>query len=347
MARAPFGTELDLSAWTGDRMLVTDWSTGRTASYDPAADRWRTRATAPHGVGSGARDVWTGRELVIVEVADDGPGLSGLAYEGAEDRWRELAPRPAASDGLDHGLARPVWTGSHVIVVDAPGSVSAYDPATDSWLELPPVPGDGTAWAAYWTGSEVLVESRSETAGVTMAVLDPVAGTWSEPIPGPLDIAAVRSGGTWIDGRVMYVSWSETDDEATGAWNAAFDPSTRTWSTFEHDCDTNAYGRTVAAGELLVANDARRALDSRSFACTELPAPPRPTTVPRWWCGPERTSSSVRLRRPDEACATGWFHPEHGANVGSGRFASLAVGWPYGTPTPRRRGCVRNRAGGP
>ena len=46
-ARAPFGTDVDLSAWTGDRMIVTDWSTGRTASYDPRQDRWRSRATAP------------------------------------------------------------------------------------------------------------------------------------------------------------------------------------------------------------------------------------------------------------------------------------------------------------
>ena len=314
MARAPFGTDRDLAAWIGHRMIATDWSTGRTASYDPRQDRWRKRATAPHSVGSTARGVWTGREFVIVEVADDGPGLTGLAYDPAEDRWREIAPRAAASDGLDHGLAGALWTGSHVIVVDAPGMVAAYEPTADCWLTLPEMPGDATAWAAYWTGSELLVDSRSETDRVTMAVLDPVAGTWSEATPGPLDVAAVRSGGTWIDGRVVYVSWRETDEDSTGAWNAVFDPSARTWSTFDHDCDTNAYGKSVPAGELIVANDARRALDSRSFECTDLPTSPSAFngTEVVLWTGADLIVWSGHQSLPEPARRRGFIlHAEH------------------------------------
>jgi hypothetical protein len=96
---------------------------------------------------------------------------------------------------------------------------------------------------------------------------------WSEPAVGPLDREASEGGGSWVDGRLVYVTWSPLDDGAA-AGNAVFDPAAMTWSAFEHDCATPASG-TLAVDDLLVATDGRRALDGRTLACLDLPAPPR------------------------------------------------------------------------
>jgi hypothetical protein len=154
--------------------------------------------------------------------------------------------------------------------------MSAYDPAGDCWVELPAMPGDDLAWALYLIGPDVLVESRDRTEGVvSMRSFDLETQTWSDPVAGPLDVEAVRGGGSVIDGRVVYVSWAETGDEDGGAWDAVFDPSTMSWSTFEHDCETRAFGTTTVVGDVLIANDGRRALDGRTFDCVDLPLPPR------------------------------------------------------------------------
>lgn len=276
MARAPFGIDTDLAAWTGTRMIVTRWDDGRSAAYDPRRDRWREIAKAPRGVDSVAVSIWTGSEFIIIEVNDDGPGLRGLAYDPKADRWRKVEPHPAEADGEDHAIGLPVWTGTHVIVLDALGSISAYDPAGDCWVERPTMPGDDLAWAMYQVGPHLLIESRDQVGGiVSMRTFDLKTQTWSDPVPGPLDVDAVRNGGTVIDGRVIYISWTETDDDDVGAWDAVFDASTMSWSTFSHACETRAFGRTTVVGNVLVANDGHQALDSGTFECIDLPPPPR------------------------------------------------------------------------
>ena len=275
MARAPFGIATDLAAWTGSMMIVTRWDDGRSASYDPMHDRWQEVAQAPRGFRSIARPVWTGSEFIILEVDDDGSGR-GLAYDPAADRWREIAPYPAEPDGEEHGVDLPVWTGTHVLVLDWSGDLSAYEPLADCWLELPPMPGDDSASGLYQVGSRLLVESRDWAAdSVSMRTFDPATGAWSDPVPGPLASLAAENGGSVIGDRVVYVSWIKTDDEVTGVWDAVFDPATMSWSTFDHKCRTLAFRPSIVAEDTIIANDARRALDGTTLACFDMPKPPR------------------------------------------------------------------------
>jgi hypothetical protein len=274
VASAPFGSEYEPAVWTGTRMVAVDSESGRTAVYRPDRDRWREVTPAPRAFDHWARDVWTGREIVILEVTADGTMIDGLAYRPSSDRWRRTARLPAAAGGeTDHALADAAWTGTHVVVVDSLGLVAAYDPTADCWVELGRVPGEPWAWRLYLAGPSLLVESRRWGEPVEIRAFDPATGTWSEPSVGPLDRSASEGGGTWIDGRLVYVSWDGTVEDG-GAPNAVFDPATMSWSAFEHDCGTRASG-SVQAGSLIVASDGRRALDGRTFACIDLPAPPR------------------------------------------------------------------------
>ena len=159
------------------------------------------------------------------------------------------------------------------IVLDSLGLLAAYDPTADCWVEVGRVPGEPWAWRLYTDGTALLVESRRWDEPVEMRALDPATMTWSEPAVGPLDREASEGGGAWVDGQLVYVTWYPLDDGA-GAPNATFDPTTLTWSTFEHDCATPASG-TLAVEGLLVASDGRRALDGETLACVEMPAGPR------------------------------------------------------------------------
>jgi hypothetical protein len=274
MARAPFGSEYEPVAWTGRRMVVVDGDTGRTAVYVPSRNRWREGRRAPRRFDPTVRWTWTGTELVLLAISGDGRRIEGAAYDPAADRWRKTASLVTDPDGeTDHALADALWTGSRVVVVDSLGLLAAYDPAADRWVELGRVPGEPWAWRLYPAGSSLLVESRRWDEPVEIRAFDPATLTWSEPSAGPLHREASEGGGVCVDGRLVYLTWSPLGDEA-GASHATFDPVTMAWSTFEHDCFTTASGILEAEG-LLIASDARRALDGRTLACVDLPVPPR------------------------------------------------------------------------
>ena len=199
IARAPLqGRTAPVVAWSGREMVVwagNEFDDG--AAYDPAADRWRRIADAPVPGRSRAATVWTGRELLVWGgdngsdfVADD-----GAAYDPATDRWRLLPPAPLGARTAPAG----VWTGREMVLwggIGLPGAGdnspldtiverrtllypvadgAAYDPATDRWRALEPVPllGRGFPIAAWdgqgmllWGGLVVVSSPASASEGV-------------------------------------------------------------------------------------------------------------------------------------------------------------------------------------
>ena len=145
--------------WTGEEMIVWgDPRRGRRsrgnigAAFDPSTDEWRRIASVPLPGRAGHLAVWTGEEMVVwggyltasKRERYDG---NGAAYDPATDVWRMLprAPLPAGYSAMG------AWTGEEVIVMASPMGIkasdypkfaeaAAYDPATDSWRELPRPP---------------------------------------------------------------------------------------------------------------------------------------------------------------------------------------------------------------
>ena len=199
IARAPLeGRTAPVVAWTGREMVVwagNEFDDG--AAYDPAADRWRRIADAPVPGRSRGANVWTGRELLVWGgdnghdfVADD-----GAAYDPATDRWRLLPRAPLGTRTAPAG----VWTGRELVIwggIGLPGAGdnspldtiverrtllfpvadgAAYDPATNRWRTLEPVPllGRGFPIAAWdgqgmilWGGLVVVSSPASASEGV-------------------------------------------------------------------------------------------------------------------------------------------------------------------------------------
>lgn len=199
IAVAPLaGRTAPVTAWTGSEMVV--WGGSRLsdgAAYDPAADRWRVIAPAPLRGRIAPASAWTGRELLVwggdseeLFVADD-----GAAYDPAADRWRALPRAPVAA----RAAAASVWTGREMVLwggIGQPGAGdnspldtiierrtllspiadgAAYDPTTNRWRTLEPVPllGRGFPIAAWdgqgmilWGGLVVVSSPASASEGV-------------------------------------------------------------------------------------------------------------------------------------------------------------------------------------
>ncbi len=180
---APVGAGGGQAIWTGSEILFWGVETAHgTASlaFDPASGTWRTIADPPHDPDWGGVSVWTGSELILWGGGDRGSATmtEGAAYDPATDVWSSIADAPV---GLN--LASATWDGTEMVVVGSDidhgnhatawtALAEAYDPAADSWRELPAPPvssqtsavasaaGRIVAWEPYGPGSAEYVRAQ-------------------------------------------------------------------------------------------------------------------------------------------------------------------------------------------
>ncbi len=207
----------------------------RIAPADGSAT-WRPISAAPIQGRYNNVGVWTGEEMLVwggsAESEEPSGFVDGAAFDLVTQEWRSLAAGPLeSSDGRT-----AVWTGTSMLVWGGelgngsharPDNGAAYDPATDSWTELPGSPSWSLAsHSAIWTGEEMIV-----WGGVGMegdgAAFDPRSNTWRTIAPAPID-GRFRHAAVWT-GHEMIV-WGGPgigrDPLATGA---AYDPQTDSW----------------------------------------------------------------------------------------------------------------------
>ena len=139
LAVATLGGRLHAVAGFGAGVEVADH-----AAYDPRTDTWTELAPLPT-----ARDHLNGAVVggYLYVVGGRSPNSAELdRYDPATDSWTVLAPMPTARSG--HAVAavdgKLVVIGGEV-AADRPPSfvfdeVELYDPETDRWVSLPPMP---------------------------------------------------------------------------------------------------------------------------------------------------------------------------------------------------------------
>ena len=176
------------SVWTGKELLIWGGWDGGTgllgdgAAYDPATRTWRRLPAAPLEPKSPLA-VWTGEEMIVwgTGIRIPGAAMDGAAFDPSTDTWRTIAEAPTRLTD-----ATPVWTGEEMIVfgaaldgnnhADTPTAVGeAYDPATDTWRELPPSELSPQAHTAAWPGGGEMIAWDYDQAS---AAYDPRTNTW-------------------------------------------------------------------------------------------------------------------------------------------------------------------------
>jgi N-acetylneuraminic acid mutarotase len=190
-------------------------------AYDPAADAWTERAPLPEARGALGLAALDGR-LYAVGGATAGLGgpVTGAvdAYDPAVDAWSAVTTMPTPREHLAvaAGDGR-LWTGGgRANGDDSPAMAEVaevYDPATDAWATLPPLPtprgGVAGAWVAgrfVTVGGETF--SPNPFANIqgpvtydAVEAYDPAADAWA-PLP-PLPTA--RHGlATAVVGETLY-----------------------------------------------------------------------------------------------------------------------------------------------
>jgi N-acetylneuraminic acid mutarotase len=164
-------------------------------AYDPASDTWKARSPLPKARGALGL-VALGGKLYAVGGAYErlGGPVSGdvTVYNPATDTWSPLAAMPTPREHL-------AVAGSNDRVFAIGGrangdegdqfaaAVAAYDPATDTWEDLPPLPTPRGGFAGAFAAGQVVVlgGERGTTTFDAVEAFDPATGFWRSLPPMP------------------------------------------------------------------------------------------------------------------------------------------------------------------
>ena len=198
------------------------------------AGTWRLLPKAPvTGSPGDVTAVWTGHQMIIHgNYGRPTGGIRGVtfAYRPATRTWVRLAngpTRPSAFETTDVA----VWTGSRVLVF---GQTSAiYNPAINTWSQMPFAPMSMFGAVTGWTGRRFLAWGGTccEETSHDGAAYNPASNTWRKLPTAPLSLRRDASG-AWT-GRELVVAGGFTfrpDDTFKPFRDAAsYNPSTRKW----------------------------------------------------------------------------------------------------------------------
>ncbi|MEX1296012.1 MAG: hypothetical protein AB1Z67_07560 [Candidatus Limnocylindrales bacterium] len=304
MAAAPFGAVEVPGGWTGTELVLADpIGKRRAASYLPALDRWSAVARPPRKLLAGSETHWTGTELLFVEPR--GTARRGLTlYDPVADEWRTTAPAPF------NEIADSAWAAGALVVASAAGALAAYDRESDAWAELPPLPA-ARLRSLHSTGEVVLAMVHpDEGAELAFVSLDGEAGTWGEPVVGPLTAGSAPP--LWIGDAFVSIAVppelqpSEAASSVPGevvepgaepsppstepvlAVGASFHPASDAWTAIDDGCGIDT-GGAVWADPLILDVDRQLGVDPRTGQCFTLPGSPWPEREGafRVWTGNE------------------------------------------------------------
>jgi N-acetylneuraminic acid mutarotase len=232
-------------AWTGAEAVV--WGPGTYAAFDPATNRWRRLPPPPPDAhGQGGIVAWTGRELVGWGGGCCGDAFAdGVAFDPAANVWRRLAASPLAGSQAPIGA----WTGRELVIfvsgIDPDGRPSpsqlaraaAYDPGTDTWRRITPLPAPRGGAIAVWDGHEVLVVGgapRAPNGGLTPLArrgfaYDPSTDSWRR-LP-PMESGRFGAAAVWTGGRLLvWGGTSQAGSYTIPTHGLAYDPAANRWS---------------------------------------------------------------------------------------------------------------------
>ena len=217
-------------------------------AYEPATDKWYELASLPLWMHHTAIAAANGKLYVLGGYVNDGFTASDrvFAYDPTTDTWEEKSSMPTA-----RGAHVAVTVGDKIYVIggedingpvgseyeDALATHELYDPATDSWTKLAPMPTPREHLAAAAIDGQIYVVGGRRQSGFSLTnrrILeryDPATDMWTSLAPmltarGGLAAAALYGklyvfGGEYFTptGRGVFAQ-NEEYDPATDQWRA-------------------------------------------------------------------------------------------------------------------------------
>lgn len=219
--------------------------------WDSGTDRWTSPTELPEGVHHAGMTYLNGRVYVVGGFRETSfvPVGNVRIYDVAASTWSEGRPMPTprGAGALAVLNGRIHWTGGNAAAGDhlhdpphgqvagdrSVGTHEVYDPATDTWERLAPMPTPRNHHGATVVDGRMHVVAGRAERNFEMTVhevYDPARNTWeaAPPIPtGRSGIATVE-----LDGKI-YVFGGETFTQPARTFYEAerYDPRTRTWES--------------------------------------------------------------------------------------------------------------------
>lgn len=224
------GSELLLAGGCDPELIEDRCRKTRTVyAFDPSIGSWVSVQPSQSPMAD-ADAVWTGREAIFLQAADESGPIVGQAYEPSSDRWRPIEQAPI---GRAYG-AILVWTGDELIVwgggdrgADRTSQGAAYDPISDTWRRIADAPLGLNLASGVWTGREMIVfgsllshRNRAPSSTSIGEAYDPTSDTWRELPASALSPQAASAA--LIDDQMVawdYEAHSQTYNPTTDHWS--------------------------------------------------------------------------------------------------------------------------------
>jgi hypothetical protein len=212
------------------------------------------------------------RLSALLGVPERQPGRPAAAGSDEEttDGWTELPLPPEVRAGAAH-----VWTGTKLIAwggcaaevqddCEPTADGFAFDPATETWRELPEAPITSSEAVGAWTGTEAVFLRFRDERPLDGAAYDPIGESWhrvpAAPIHGEYGAAEV-----WTGSELVIFGGGERN-EPSAANGVAYDPRAKAWRSIpEAPVGLNAISGMWTGREVLVFGSL---LDNRNRAAT-------------------------------------------------------------------------------
>lgn len=214
--------------------------TGAVEVYDPETNAWDSVAPVVPALNHGMAAAVNGKLYVFGGFTVSGDQIIGETreYEPASDTWTSRASMPDfQADG--HGpqvraAGAAVALNGLIYIVGGVGSQAtvpfAYDPSSDSWRELAPMPAPREHLTAQAVGGKIyVIGGRWQGVNVaTVEAYDPQSDTWEVLAPMP----AARGGLTSavFDGRIHVFGGEDVAARRTFSEHEVYDPATDRWT---------------------------------------------------------------------------------------------------------------------
>jgi N-acetylneuraminic acid mutarotase len=204
--------------------------------------QWTTKAPIPTALAESASGAINGR-LYVAGGEDGTKPLAALeAYDPSTDTWTAKTPMPAAINAAASAVINGqlyVAGGAALNNPAQPGPFStlySYDPTTDAWTTLAPMPTpEAGAAAASINGKLYVVGGITQAVtnnprNAVLQVYDPATNAWATKASMPTARAGAEA--VAINGQ-LYVVGGTTDNTSSGYTGTleVYDPATDTWSS--------------------------------------------------------------------------------------------------------------------
>jgi len=233
-----------------------------TAQYDPETNTWTAKAPPPIPNYWGTVVACQNKIYVIGGNASEPTQV----YDPVTDTWENRTSIPTTRDALQANVVDGkiyVIGGQQLAglgVINPSSANDVYDPATDSWSQMAPIPTPVMGYASAVLDNKIYIISGGHTGGPDykpidqVQIFDPETNQWTNGTSIPTSVAHSGACATQgllspkriyvIGGTTNYYFREGYSARASINLNQVYDPETRNWSVAA-SMPTSRYGLTL------------------------------------------------------------------------------------------------------